>query len=132
MVGRPAPAMSAPEDPMPSQVVERLAADRPDEPILMLNLLKFNPGGAALFAEYGRRTAAMLEAAGGRIALAGRPAHALVGDADWDLVLVVAYRTRRSLVAFLASDGYKAVEDLRTRALARSELIAMDPTDDWR
>ena len=119
-------------DPTPSQVVERLAADRPDDPILMLNLLKFNPGGAALFAEYGRRTAPMLEAAGGRIALAARPTHALVGDADWDLVLVVSYRERRSLIAFLGSDGYKAVEDLRTRALARSELIAMDPTDDWR
>ena len=119
-------------DPTPSQVVERLAADRPDQPILMLNLLKFNPGGAALFAEYGRRTAPMLEAAGGRIALAARPTNALVGDADWDLVLVVSYRARRSLVAFLSSDDYKAVEDLRTRALARSELIAMEPTDDWR
>jgi len=119
-------------DPTPSQVVERLAAERPDEPILMLNLLKFNPGGAALFAEYGRRTAAMLEAAGGRIALAARPTHALVGDADWDLVLVVSYRTRRSLIAFLSSDDYKAVEDLRTRALARSQLIAMEPTADWR
>jgi uncharacterized protein (DUF1330 family) len=120
------------DDPTPSQVVERLAAERPDEPILMLNLLKFNPGGAALFAEYGRRTAAMLEAAGGRIALAARPTHALVGDADWDLVLVVSYRTRRSLIAFLSSDDYKAVEDLRTRALARSQLIAMEPTADWR
>jgi uncharacterized protein (DUF1330 family) len=120
------------DDPTPSQVVERLAAERPDEPILMLNLLKFNPGGAALFAEYGRRTAAMLEAAGGRIALAARPTHALVGDADWDLVLVVSYRTRRSLIAFLSSDDYKAVEDLRTRALSRSQLIAMEPTADWR
>jgi uncharacterized protein (DUF1330 family) len=119
-------------DPTPSQVVEHLAADRPDEPILMLNLLKFNPGGAALFAEYGRRTAPLLDAAGGHIALAARPSLALVGDADWDLVLVVAYRARRRLIDFLSSDGYKAVEDLRTRALARSELIAMDPTEDWR
>ena len=116
------------------------AIDRPDPdalaafskrategPVYMLNLLEFLPdGGAERYGEYGEAVAPLLEGVGGRPVFAGRPAESLIGEGRWDLVIVVEYPTRQAFLDMVSSPEYQAIAHLRSEALARSELRAMD------
>jgi uncharacterized protein (DUF1330 family) len=109
-------------------------AERTEEgPIVMLNLLAFEPeGGEERYAEYAVATAPMLERAGGRLLTAYRPAPTLIGDDDWDLVALVEYPTRGAFLEMIASDDYQAITHMRTESLRRGALVPMDPAEDLR
>ncbi|HSS05445.1 MAG TPA: DUF1330 domain-containing protein [Solirubrobacterales bacterium] len=97
-------------------------------PVVMLNLLAFQPGGGReRYEEYGAAVAPLLEKAGGRIVFTGEPASVLLGDASWDLVVLVEYPTRQAFLDMIGSDEYRAIAYLRTEALTRGELHPMDP-----
>jgi uncharacterized protein (DUF1330 family) len=100
------------------------------KPLVMLNLLAFKPdGGRRRYEEYGAAVAPLLEKAGGRIAFAGEPAAALIGDGSWDLVVLVEYPNRQAFLDMIGSAEYQAVGHLRTEALTKGELHPMDPGD---
>jgi len=107
-------------------------AGRADEgPVYMLNLLEFLPeGGVERYLEYGNAVAPLLERVGGRPVFAGRPAEDLVGDGHWDLVVVVEYPTRQAFLDMVGSPEYAEIAHLRTEALRRAELRAMDSLDE--
>jgi uncharacterized protein (DUF1330 family) len=99
-----------------------------DGPVVMLNLLAFEPdGGRWRYEEYGEAVAPSLEKAGGRIVFMGAPAPALLGEDSWDLVVLVEYPTRRAFLDMVGSAEYQAIGHLRTEALRRGELHPMDP-----
>lgn len=123
--------MSSAPEPVPTDALDLLAA-REDGPMLMLNLLEFHPGGEEIFAEYGRRVRPFIERAGGRQVVAAKPRQTMVGEGNWDLVLIVEYDTHRKLVEVMADPEYQEVLKLRTQAVKRSELRAMDPWPNWR
>lgn len=101
-----------------------------DGPVFMLNLLEFLPdGGAERYAEYGAAVAPILEGVGGRPVFAGRPSESLIGSGSWNLVLVVEYPTRQAFLDMVTSPEYQAIAHLRSEALVRSELRAMDSLD---
>jgi uncharacterized protein (DUF1330 family) len=101
-----------------------------DGPVFMLNLLEFLPdGGAERYAEYGAAVAPILEGVGGRPVFAGRPSESLIGNGSWDMVLVVEYPTRQAFLDMVSSSEYQAIAHLRSEALVRSELRAMDSLD---
>ncbi len=101
-----------------------------DGPVYMLNLLEFRPdGGAERYAEYGEAVAPLLARAGGKPVFAGRPSESLIGEGEWDLMLLVSYPTRQAFLDMVSSPEYQAIEHLRTDALVRSELRAMDAVD---
>jgi uncharacterized protein (DUF1330 family) len=98
------------------------------KPLVMLNLLAFEPeGGRQRYEEYGEAVAPLLKKAGGRIAFLGEPAPALLGEASWDLVVLVEYPTRQAFLDMIGSGEYQAIGHLRTEALIRGELHPMDP-----
>ena len=99
-------------------------------PVYMLNLLEFaGDGGAERYAEYGQAVAPLLEGVGGRPVFAGAPAEDLIGDGHWDLVVVVEYPTRQAFLDMVSSPEYEQIAHLRTEALLRTELRAMDSLD---
>jgi uncharacterized protein (DUF1330 family) len=99
-------------------------------PVYMLNLLEFLPdGGAERYAEYGNAVAPILEGVSGRPVFAGRPAESLIGEGSWDLMVLVEYPTRQAFLDMVSSPAYQAIAHLRTEALRRSELRAMDSLD---
>ena len=99
-------------------------------PVYMLNLLEFaSDGGAERYVEYGAAVAPLFEKAGGKPIFAGRPAESLIGDGNWDMVLVVSYPTRQAFLDMVSSPEYQEIEHLRSEALIRSELRAMDEID---
>lgn len=97
-------------------------------PVVMLNLLAFEPGGGQeRYQEYGEAVAPLLEDVGGRIVFLGAPAPPLLGDESWDLVVLVEYPTRQAFLDMVGSAEYQAIAHLRTAALRRGELHPMDP-----
>jgi uncharacterized protein (DUF1330 family) len=101
-----------------------------DGPVFMLNLLEFQPdGGAERYGEYGEAVAPLFAHAGGKPIFAGRPAESLIGEGSWDLMVLVSYPTRHAFLEMVSSPEYQAIEHLRTEALVRSELRAMDAVD---
>lgn len=105
--------------------------ERADEgPIVMLNLLAFEPdGGADRYGEYVVATAPMLERVGGRLLTAYKPAPTLIGDDDWDLVALVEYPTRGAFLEMIGSEEYQAITHMRTESLRRAALVPLDPAD---
>ena len=51
----------------------------------------------------------------------------LLGDASWDLVLLVEYPTRQAFLDMIGSPEYLAIAHLRTEALSKGELHPLDP-----
>jgi uncharacterized protein (DUF1330 family) len=121
--------------------IEAFAEASPDEPVVMLNLLRYagtatgtlaQDGwtGRDAYREYSRRVAPLLEEAGAAVLYHGEVTGGLIvedGDVAWDEVLVVRYPTRRAFLAMVASAAYRDAVGYRTAALADSRLIATAP-----
>jgi uncharacterized protein (DUF1330 family) len=117
-------------DKLNDEAMAAFAARAAEGPVFMLNLLEFlSDGGAERYAEYGTAVAPILESVGGRPVFAARPAEDLIGDGRWDLMVVVEYPTRQAFLDMVSSSEYQAIAHLRTEALRRSELRAMDSFD---
>ena len=107
--------------------LKRYLAEDPGGPVVMLNLLRFDPdGGRARYAEYVehfRRTSAPY---GAEVLYLGDGSTALVAEPgqSWDAVLLVRYPSRAAFSAMVADPEYQQVTELRTRALREAVLQA--------
>ena len=106
---------------------EELAKRADEGPVVMFNLLAFEPdGGAERYAEYARATAPFLERVGGRLLAAYAAGSTLIGDDDWDVVALVEYPTRGAFLEMIGSPEYQAITHMRTEALRKAALVPMD------
>ena len=95
-------------------------------PIHMLNLLRFKEdGGSAKYSEYGKAVTPMLEQRGGKSVYRGKGRMAVIGDEEWDLILIIEYPTRDAFQDMVTSDEYQAIVHLRHDALEDSRLVCM-------
>lgn len=110
--------------------LQRLAAEDDGGPIVMLNLLRFAPGGRERYAEYAKATGPFLAKVGGELVYAGDGHPALVADEGqaWDAVLLVRYPNRAAFLQMVADPGYQAITHLRSEAL---EEAVLQPTTSW-
>lgn len=115
------------------------AADMPaDQPILMLNLLRYHAdaaypaasehapcSGREAYARYSRTALAKVRGVGGRVQLLAQAGVALIAppDEQWDELLLVQYPSREAFLGMLADPEYQAATVHRTAALADSRLI---------
>ena len=117
-----------------AEALEAMAAGDPDEPVVMLNLLRYRETAQAghgvdglsdrqAYEVYGRRFAGLHPRFGGEPVWMGRPGRSLIGDEAWDLVMLVRYPTRRQFVDMLKDPDYQAIAPIRAAALADSRLI---------
>jgi uncharacterized protein (DUF1330 family) len=111
------------------------ALNSDDGPVVMLNLLKFDPltkdgsaTGAESYARYGQLAAPVVAKHGGKVLWSGVPTQQLIGDMDydWDFVLLVTWPKRQNLLDLTSDPDYEAIAHHRGDGLARSMLIAMD------
>ncbi len=98
-------------------------------PVVMLNLLRFKPGGEERYAEYGAAVLPLLAEAGGRIVWSGNGGAPVIGEGHWDLVVLVEYPTRQAFIEMTSSPEFVAAAQLRTAALEASELHPLDPAE---
>ena len=68
----------------------------PDQPVVMVNLLKFRDGGAgaADYGEYGRNVEKILSDIGAEIIFSGECTTTFIGGAEWDRIAMSAIQTR--------------------------------------
>jgi len=111
-------------DPTPEQIQEFLALPG-DGPVVMLNLLKFKPGGAGEYMQYGMKIQPILREHGARVLFSGQAQHCLIGQADWDMVALVEYPSRQSLITMTSSDAYQAIHHHREAGLDGQVLYAL-------
>jgi uncharacterized protein (DUF1330 family) len=99
-------------------------ADSPDEPIVMLNLLRFAPGGERRYREYLAHFRPHAERFGARVLYYGRGGTAIVAETgqEWDAVLLVDYPSRRAFSDMVRDPDYQQGSHLRSEALAEAVL----------
>jgi uncharacterized protein (DUF1330 family) len=123
-----------PITPTQSQV-EQLAANPSEEPVVMLNLLRFKDAadgidlgvsGEEAYARYGVQAAPFLERVGGRVLLAVQARAMVIGPEalEWDMAILVEYPSRKHFLRMATDPEYLAVHEHRDAALADSRLIA--------
>jgi haloalkane dehalogenase len=88
-----------------------------DHPIVMVNLLKFKPGGEAEYAKYAAGIEPILARLGAKIVFAGKAEYCLIGHADWDMVALVQYPHKRTLLQMSLSPEYQAIHPHRAAGL---------------
>ncbi len=126
-----------PLTPTQSQI-EGLAASDSEEPVVMLNLLRFKDladgidegvSGRDAYARYGAATAPFLAAVGGRVISALDTSEVVIGpeQGEWDVVLLVEYPSRKRFLEMASNPDYLAIHAHREAALQDSRLIACAP-----
>jgi hypothetical protein len=71
----------------------------------------------------------LLDRAGARVTFAGESGPAMIGDASWDLVLLVEYPTRRAFLDMVGSPEYNEIAHLRSEALELGELHPLEAAE---
>ena len=106
-----------------------------DEPIMMLNLLRFRDHaayedgltatGAEAYAAYGRASAPVFRRVGGEIIWRGKPENVLIGPADehWDLAFIARYPTANAFLEMVTDPAYREAVKHRQAAVLDSRLI---------
>ncbi|MGY9081553.1 MAG: DUF1330 domain-containing protein [Acidimicrobiales bacterium] len=115
-------------------VIAEMAASDPDEPVVMLNLLKYRDvaesghgvdglTGRQAYTRYGEAFAELEPRFGGEVMWMGRGKHSVIGDETWDIIILVRYPTRKQFMAMFNDPDYKAIAPIRAAALADSRLV---------
>lgn len=108
-----------------------LAARPVDAPVVMVNLVKFKqPDGLQRYVQYGREVAPHLDRVGAVIRYSGVAPTFILGEGEkpwWDAIVIAEYPSLAAFMAMVTSPDYAAVQEHRTAALERGELIATSP-----
>ncbi|MFZ5571105.1 MAG: DUF1330 domain-containing protein [Thermodesulfobacteriota bacterium] len=113
--------------------IKALSAAAADEPVVMINLLRFKkegPGaeknGSDLYDRYAENILPILKSIGARVLWVGDVSQVFIGgDEDrWDRVLLVEYPSRRKFLEMIALPEYQRIHQDREAALESSALLA--------
>lgn len=109
-----------------------------DEPVVMLNLIRFRDrcaddsvaagmSGRESYHTYGRKLAELGDGFPGAVDAAGVGRMTVIGPPDeaWDEMLLVSYPTIRSFLEMVSDPRYQEAAQWRTAAVADSRLIAL-------
>lgn len=105
-----------------------------DEPIMMLNLLRFRDRaayddgreatGAEAYDAYGRESAPVFQRVGGEIIWRGAPEVVLIGpQKHWDLIFIARYPTAGAFLEMVTDPQYREAVKHRQAAVLDSRLI---------
>lgn len=124
-------------NPEPEQLKKVLADTPKDQPVVMLNLLRFRDkanyadecgerSGREAYQLYMQEAAECVSAVGAEVIWSGRSVGSLIAppDESWDQVLLVRYPSIDAFMAMIQSTEYKGVVKHRTAALCDSRLVA--------
>ncbi len=119
-------------EPTETQLTTLLAAANDnDDPVVMINLLEFGPGGADSYQRYAKEVQPFLDSVGATILYAGDASHVVAGDVEhpwWNAIVVVRYPSRAAFVSMATSPDYRERAHVhREAALESTHLIATNP-----
>jgi uncharacterized protein (DUF1330 family) len=114
----------------PWQGIEAMRRRADAGPLVMLNLLKFKPGGEQRYLEaYASVALPMIQRLGGRVVYAGRLAERAHDDdaPEWDVLVLVEYPNRQAFIDMVNDPAYREAHVHRSEAVERALLRATDP-----
>jgi uncharacterized protein (DUF1330 family) len=106
-----------------------------DEPIMMLNMLRFrskavyedfrDATGAEAYAAYGRESAPIFHRVGGEILWRGKPGLTVIGPPQerWDLVFVARYPSAAAFMEMVTDPAYRRAVRHRQAGVLDSRLV---------
>ncbi len=106
-----------------------------DQPVMMLNLVRFRANaayedgreatGAEAYATYGRESGPVFHRVGGEIVWRGTPQLMLIGPKDilWDRIFVARYPTAGAFLEMVTDPAYRVAVKHRQAAVLDSRLI---------
>jgi uncharacterized protein (DUF1330 family) len=108
------------------QQIQALLADPTPGPVVMLNLLRFEPGGEAAYRRYAAAMRKIVEGRGGRFLWSGRATTQVVGTGGegFEIVGLVEYPSRKIFVEIATSPEVAEIGVHRTEGLEGQWLIA--------
>ncbi|APE17101.1 hypothetical protein BOH72_19465 [Mycobacterium sp. WY10] len=111
--------------------LDQFVAADPSAPVVMLNLVRFAPGGADKYMQYIEQfsSSGIKERYGVTVVYggAGHPSLVAAEGGDWDLVALFSYPSRRHFVDMVNDPDYQAFEHLRAEAVATAVLQPTTP-----
>ena len=106
----------------------RLARNPGEEPVVMLNLLKFKgEEGRASYARYTKEAGVFVEGVGGKVLYLGKPDELLNGKDTWDLMMLVQYPSRKAFIRMINDPEYLKAHRFREEGVEQAVLYATDP-----
>jgi len=120
--------------PTPEQI-RQLMAGPADEPVVMVNLLRYKPkadgrdagaGGESAYLRYATRMREFVESKGGRFIWAGRIDSQLIGEGGegFHAAALVEYPSRRAFLAMMGEPHVKEIGEHRASGLEMQWLLA--------
>jgi uncharacterized protein (DUF1330 family) len=117
--------------------LEQLQAASGEQPVVMLNLLRFKDSadgvdagvsGLEAYARYGAAAAPFLAGVGGRVLMAVQARSMVIGPAalEWDMAILVEYPSAKKFLEMASDPEYLQIHAHRDAALADSRLIACE------
>ena len=107
---------------------EALAANKNQEPFVMLNLLKFkSERGREDYFRYIKESGSFVEGVGAKVIYFGKANELLNGSETWDIVMLVQYPSRKAFLEMINNPGYLKAHEWREKALEEAVLYATDP-----
>jgi uncharacterized protein (DUF1330 family) len=109
-----------------AEQIQALLADPTPGPVVMLNLLRFKPGGEAAYRRYAAEMRKIVEARGGRFVWSGRVTSQPVGSGGegFEIVGLVEYPSRKAFVEIATSKEVAAIGVHRVEGLEGQWLLA--------
>jgi uncharacterized protein (DUF1330 family) len=95
--------------------------------VVLLNLQKFKPQGAADYRRYLKGAGLYAEKVGGKVFYVGKINEMLNGDEVWDYVLLMLQPSRKAFLQMIRNPDYLKIHKYREKALERVVLHATDP-----
>jgi uncharacterized protein (DUF1330 family) len=124
--------------PTPEQIKELLAGPA-DQPVVMINLLKFKPragagegdaSGQEAYGRYAEQMRKVVESQGGRFIWAGRVDSMVIGEEDpgFHVVALVEYPSRQKFIEIAGSERVREIGAHRSSGLESQWLLAASET----
>jgi uncharacterized protein (DUF1330 family) len=118
-----------------AEQVQTLLAGPADQPVVMVNLLRFKPqadgidaglSGEQAYRRYAEKMREVVEAEGGRFLWVGRVDSVVIGDEEGrcDIIGLVEYPSRQKFVEIALSDRVREIGVHRAAGLESQWLIA--------
>lgn len=124
--------------------ISRFTKDQHDGPIVMVNLLKFREraeykpedpeygddiSGAEAYQRYGADVSKLTEdpEIGITTIYSGKTAGFLIGEGDWDMVLLARYPSRAHMARMMRDPRYQSAHRHRVAGLLHQDLIETRP-----
>ncbi|MCJ7662972.1 MAG: DUF1330 domain-containing protein [Desulfobacterales bacterium] len=96
-------------------------------PVVMLNLLKFKPQGAADYVRYTKEAGPAVAKGGGKVLYLGKANELLNGDEVWDYVMLIQQPSRKTFLQMINNPEFIKAHEYRLQACERAVLYATDP-----